>query len=78
LSLFDDKDGKSGWMRQASLLAVIPIIMVAAPLVGYFIGSLLDRWLGTEPWLVVVFIILGFVASGKEIYNILRRVNKDT
>jgi ATP synthase protein I len=65
-------------MRQASLLAVIPIIMVAAPLVGYFIGSLLDRWLGTEPWLVVVFIILGFVASGKEIYNILRRVNKDT
>ena len=60
------------------LLATIPIIMVVAPLVGYLVGSLLDNWLGTDPWMVVIFIILGFVASGKEIYNILRRVNKDT
>jgi ATP synthase protein I len=42
---------------------------VAALIVGTGIGLLLDRWLGTAPWLMVVFFILGSAAG---FLNVLR------
>jgi ATP synthase protein I len=43
--------------------------LVAAILVGGFMGYMLDTWLGTKPWLFLVFMLLGFTAG---ILNILR------
>lgn len=43
--------------------------LVAAILVGGFMGYMLDTWLGTLPWLSLVFLMLGFTAG---ILNILR------
>jgi ATP synthase protein I len=43
--------------------------LVAAILVGGFMGYILDSWLGTRPWLFLVFMMLGFSAG---ILNILR------
>ncbi|HAD26704.1 MAG TPA: phosphoribosylaminoimidazolecarboxamide formyltransferase, partial [Alphaproteobacteria bacterium] len=37
--------------------------LVAAVAVGGFLGWLLDRWLGTSPWLLLLFFFLG-VAAG--------------
>jgi ATP synthase protein I len=33
------------------------------------VGWLLDRWLGTTPWGLIVFLMLGFIAG---IYNVMR------
>lgn len=43
--------------------------LVAAILVGGFMGYVLDTWLSTTPWLFLVFLMLGFSAG---ILNILR------
>jgi len=43
--------------------------LVAAILVGGFIGYMLDTWLGTKPWLFLVLLMFGF---GAGILNILR------
>jgi ATP synthase protein I len=43
--------------------------LVAAILVGGFMGYMLDTWLGTKPLLFLVFMMLGFTAG---ILNILR------
>jgi ATP synthase protein I len=43
--------------------------LVAAILVGGFIGYMLDQWLGTTPWLFLVFFVLGFSAG---ILNVTR------
>jgi ATP synthase protein I len=43
--------------------------LVAAILVGGFMGYMLDTWLGILPWLSLVFLMLGFTAG---ILNILR------
>jgi ATP synthase protein I len=42
---------------------------VAGILVGAAIGWLLDRWLGTSPWGMIVFLLLGFAAG---VLNMMR------
>jgi ATP synthase protein I len=41
--------------------------------VGGFIGWALDRWLGTQPWLLVLFVALGFAAG---VMNVIRAAQK--
>ena len=36
---------------------------------GIFVGIMLDKWLNTAPWLLIVFLVLGF---GAGIRNVLR------
>ena len=41
----------------------VGVEFVGAVLGGAFIGYLLDRWLHTAPWLMIVFLFLGFGAG---------------
>ncbi|MBL8670742.1 MAG: AtpZ/AtpI family protein [Alphaproteobacteria bacterium] len=43
--------------------------LVASLVVGFGLGYLLDRWLGTRPWLLIVMILLGMSAG---LYNVIR------
>jgi ATP synthase protein I len=43
--------------------------LVAAVAVGTGVGLALDHWLGTKPWLMLVFFLLGGVAG---IMNVIR------
>ena len=43
--------------------------LVAGVLVGAFIGWALDKWLGTSPWGMIVFLLLGFAAG---VINVMR------
>ena len=47
--------------------------LVAAIIVGGLVGYFLDRWLGTKPWLFLVFFFVGFAAG---VINVLRAYNK--
>ncbi|MBL8697022.1 MAG: AtpZ/AtpI family protein [Alphaproteobacteria bacterium] len=49
----------------------IAVELLAGVMVGVGMGLLLDRWLGTSPWLLLVFMTLGFAAG---ITNMLRAV----
>jgi len=69
---WDDKgDGrKTGEMAPALRVGTD---LVAGVAVGTFIGWALDRWLGTQPWLMIVFFMLGAAAG---FYNIFRSAQK--
>lgn len=47
----------------------IGVELVAAVGVGAGIGYLLDRWLDTAPWLLVVFFLLGSAAGMMNVYR---------
>ena len=49
----------------------IGIELVATLAVGVGIGLLLDRWLGTTPWLMVVFFFLGSAAGFLNVYRLV-------
>jgi ATP synthase protein I len=68
--------GKSGY-RTAGMLLAIPSLLLVSPLVGFFLGKAADRWLKTTPWLSFVGLVMGFVAAGREIWVIIRRVQAE-
>jgi len=43
--------------------------LVGGVVVGFILGWLSDRWLGTSPWGLIVFLLLGFVAG---VLNVMR------
>ena len=49
--------------------------LVGAPLGGGIVGWLLDRWLGTKPWLMLVLLFLGFAVG---VWNVIRISNSST
>src|SRR5262245_38403645 len=47
--------------------------LIAGLLFGLGVGWALDRWLGTAPWLLLVFMLLGITAG---IMNVIRAGNR--
>jgi ATP synthase protein I len=68
--------GRSPW-RQFGFVLSIAFVFPAAVLVGYLIGAWLDSKLGTDPWLTLLFIGLGFAAALTELFRELRRLNRE-
>ncbi|MEA1980233.1 MAG: AtpZ/AtpI family protein [candidate division Zixibacteria bacterium] len=59
--------------RQVSLLALVPTILLVAPLIGFFIGQWLDKKFDTEPILMTIGVFLGFGSAGIEIYKLVKK-----
>lgn len=61
----DASASASGWARGFRLSSEL----VAGVLVGAGLGWLIDRWLGTSPWGLMLFLLLGFAAG---VLNVMR------
>jgi F0F1-type ATP synthase assembly protein I len=70
-------ENKQSGYRQVALATTIPLIMVAAPGVGYFIGKYLDKLLGTQSIMSVIFLLLGLAAGGLETYKLIKEIIKE-
>lgn len=46
---------------------------IAAIIVGAFLGYFFDRYVGTAPWGLIVFLLMGFVAG---VMNVLRSAGR--
>ena len=53
----------NGNLRRAVQAAAHVTELAIATVVGLFVGSRLDAWLGTSPWLLIGGALLGFVAG---------------
>ena len=51
------------WLRQLGALSGVGLTLVISTVLGFWGGYVLDRWLGTAPWLMLVGLLLG-IASG--------------
>lgn len=67
-----EKDTKSG----LSFAFRTGLELVSALIVGVGIGILLDRWLGTAPWLMIVFFVLGAAAGFMNVYRVMRGLDQ--
>ncbi|MCL2627371.1 MAG: AtpZ/AtpI family protein [Oscillospiraceae bacterium] len=60
--------------RALAFLSQIAITIIACIAVGITLGWLLDYWLGTTPWLMLVCIFLGIGAAFKSIFDFAKKV----
>ena len=56
-------------LRALANFSQIGITMAATVLVGVLLGKYLDRLLGTTPWLLLLFSLLGAGAAIKSLFN---------
>lgn len=73
----DKEPNKVTAWRQIGVLSAIPFILALAPIVGYFLGTFLDKKLGTAPWLSYVLLALGFVAGVRETINLVKLASRE-
>jgi F0F1-type ATP synthase assembly protein I len=67
--------GKSdaGMMRTAWELSAAMLSLVVAIGIGWWFGGLLDAWIGTAPWLMLLFLCFGLVAGVLNVYRAVSR-----
>jgi ATP synthase protein I len=64
-------------IRRLAELSSIAMILPASIAVGLFMGYLLDRWLGTAPWLLLTLTVLGIVSGLLSLFRALKKEMKD-
>ncbi|HYX30984.1 MAG TPA: AtpZ/AtpI family protein [Pyrinomonadaceae bacterium] len=67
----DEKNGEVN--RKSGLAYAAAFSLFASVVAGLIVGWLLDRWLHTQPWLLVGGIVLGAAAG---FYEFIRQVQK--
>ncbi len=55
---------------------MIPIYLVGGPLIGFAMGSWIDKKFGSEPYAQAAFIFLGLVTAVREVWRIIRQVSE--
>lgn len=70
--------GPAASVRQAAIALELPFTLVGPILVGGAIGYALDRWLGTTPVFILVFIGFGFYAGVREVYRRYQKMLRST
>ena len=69
----DDSSKEASFLGNAIKLGTE---LVAAVAVGTIIGFILDSWLGTTPWLIVIFFFVGAAAGMLNVIRTAKRMQK--
>jgi ATP synthase protein I len=70
--IFNIKD-KEYWQTLSNAW-MVGLQIVSGTFVGLLIGIFLDKWLGTKPWLTIVFLLLGIAAGFKHVFREIKRI----
>ena len=64
-------------LRKYLRFSTIGLEMGFAVLIGLYVGQTLDKWLGTEPWLLLLFVLFGVAAAFRNLYRLLMELQRD-
>jgi len=63
--------------RRLAELSSTALVLPSSIAIGLFFGYWLDKRLGTDPWLLLVFTILGVASGLLSLFRIIRKQQKD-
>ncbi len=72
-----DRQDRKAFFRELAKYSALGLEMALSVVIGMGIGYYLDRWLGTGPWLMIVWIGFGFAAGVRSLYRAAVRSGKD-
>jgi ATP synthase protein I len=59
-------------VKTAGALSSVGFAFVLAIVLGFWLGHVLDGWLGTSPWLSLLFFFFGLAAGVLNVFRIVR------
>lgn len=68
---------KAKQARDIGAYTIIPMMMVAGPVVGYLLGKGWENLFGGEPWPGVVGLLVGLVAAFRQIFILLAERSRE-
>ncbi len=63
--------------RRIAELSSLGLMLPSSIIVGLVFGYFLDRWLGTRPWLLLTFTVLGGVSGILSLFRALRKYDRE-
>jgi ATP synthase protein I len=70
--IFNIKDKE--YLQSLSNAWMVGLQIVSGTFIGLLMGIFLDKWLGTKPWLTIVFLLLGIAAGFKNVFREIKRI----
>lgn len=67
------KEQRRQLIKSMGFLSGLGISMVASTIIGLAIGFYLDRWLGSNPWMTLIFLGIGIIAGFRNVYILTDR-----
>jgi ATP synthase protein I len=67
---------KGRTLRSLGALSAVGLSFVIAILIGTALGYVLDRWLGTSPWLFLLCFFLGLAAGMRSVFRTVAAVSR--
>lgn len=64
-----DKQDRRALFRELGKYSALGLELAIAVVIGLAIGHYLDKWLGTGPWMTVVWLGIGFAAGVRSLYR---------
>ncbi len=68
--------GRSGFQKIAALSS-LGLLLPSSIIVGLFFGYWLDKLLGTKPWMLLVFLVLGIISGFLSLFRGLKKLQVD-
>jgi ATP synthase protein I len=65
-------------LGKLALLATVGLMFPASIAIGSVVGYFLDRWLGSFPWLSLLFFVFGVAAAVVNLLRVLKQLEDDT
>jgi ATP synthase protein I len=63
------KKGLADTVRVLGALSTVGLSFVLAIVIGAWFGWLLDKWMGTSPWMFFLFFVFGLAAGIMNVYR---------
>ena len=72
-----DRQDRRSLFRELGRYSALGLELAIAVVIGLAVGYYLDKWLGTDPWMTVIWMGIGFAAGVRSLYRAALRSGED-
>ena len=69
--------GKREDFRKLAEMSSVALVLPSSIAVGLFFGYVLDKWLRTDPWMLLLFLVFGIVSGFTSLFRAIRKYDKE-
>lgn len=69
--------GKRDDFRKIAEMSSVALVLPSSIAVGLFFGYVLDKWLHTDPWMLLAFLVFGIISGFMNLIRALRKYEKE-